>query len=196
MPHQVFEQAEFTRLKQDFLTTARNTVGEPIQFEIPDTIDELRTLGILPPGQRFHACETFGEGIRLGEIIIAAGTQSQHTIIDLPESGENENRRRPLFGAKRHDHGQAIALGQHAIHDQHVIAAGERHFEAQLAICRQIGEMAGFAQRPRQITAGISIIFDHKDFHAADRCPDFEEFRTPPGESSVKAAITEKAVSR
>ena len=68
------------------------------------------------------------------EIVVAAGAQPLHAVVDLAERGQNEHRGVVGARAKRSDERQAVPLRQHAVDDQHVVAAGKRQREALLAI--------------------------------------------------------------
>ena len=70
------------------------------------------------------------------------------------------------FGAQRADHRQAVALGQHAVDDQHVVFAVERQREALLAVGGVIGDMADLAEGVDEIVRGVAVIFDDQQAHA------------------------------
>jgi len=102
-------------------------MGQAIEFEVADFVG--RFLAAPPaaaPRQNLDARKQFGERIRLREIVVTAGTQSLHAVVDLPERGENQHRRLDAVGPQRRDDRKAVELGQHAIDDHHVIGAVER----------------------------------------------------------------------
>ena len=56
-------------------------------------------------------------------------------------------------------------LRQHAIDDQHVVLAVERHRQALLAVGRLIGDMADLAECLHQIIGGVAVVFDDEKAH-------------------------------
>ncbi len=62
---------------------------------------------------------------------------------------------------------KSVALGQHAIHHQHVEIAVERERQARLvfAVAGDLGHVAGFAQRLLQVIGGFAIVLDNKQAH-------------------------------
>ena len=63
------------------------------------------------------------------------------------------------------DHRQAVALGQHAVDDQHVVVAVERQREPLLAVRRLVGDMADLAEGLDQIVGGVAVVFDDQQAH-------------------------------
>ena len=74
------------------------------------------------------------------------------------------------FSRKRADHGQAVALGQHAIDHEHVVVAAIGHRQALLAIAGEIGDMADFTKRLDQIVGGLAVVFDDQQAHLRGSC--------------------------
>ena len=68
-------------------------------------------------------------------------------------------------GAQLRDHRQAVALGQHAVDDEHVELVVERERKTLLAVARHLGHMAGFAQRLFQVVGGVAVVLDDKQAH-------------------------------
>src|ERR1700692_3270090 len=63
------------------------------------------------------------------------------------------------------DDGQAVALGQHAVDDQHLVLAVERQRLAFLAVGRLIGDMADLAERLDQIIGRVAIVLNDEKAH-------------------------------
>ena len=61
--------------------------------------------------------------------------------------------------------GQPVALGQHAVDDQHVVLAVERHGQAVLAVGGGVGDMADLAERLDQIVGGVAVVLDDQKAH-------------------------------
>ncbi len=69
------------------------------------------------------------------------------------------------LGAQRADHRQAVALGQHAVDDQHVVVAVERQREAVLAVGRLVGDVADLAEGLDEVVRGVAVVFDDEQAH-------------------------------
>ena len=63
------------------------------------------------------------------------------------------------------DDGQAVALGQHAVDDQHVVLAVECQRLAFLAVGRLVGNMADLAERLDQIIGRVAIVLNDEKAH-------------------------------
>ena len=63
------------------------------------------------------------------------------------------------------DDRQAVALRQHAVDDDHVVAALRRHRGAALAVGAMLGDVAGFPERLAQIGGGLVVVLDDQDAH-------------------------------
>src|SRR3984957_19079660 len=165
MPHQIFEQAEFARLQLQLLPGAADFVRQPIELEIADPIDRLLAALAGPAGQRLDARQQFGKSVRFCQIIVAAGPQAFDPIVDLAERREDEHRRFHRLAAQGVDDGQAVALRQHAVDDQHVVLAVERHGLAFLAVGRLVGDMADLAERLDQVFGRVAVVLDDEKAH-------------------------------
>jgi len=165
MTHQIFEEAEFTRLQRHGFAAARHLVRQTVEDEIADGVAGFAGGGRLAARQDFDAGEEFGEGVGLGQVVVAAGAQSFHAIVDRAQRRQDEGWRAVVFGTQVRDHGQTIAAGQHAIDDQHVPAALTGHGEAGVAIAGDFGDMAAFAQRLGDELGGFGVILDHEHAH-------------------------------
>ena len=91
--------------------------------------------------------------------------QAFDPVVDLAERGQNERGCLDALVAQRADHRESVALGQHAVDDQHVILAVERHRQAVLAVGGGVGDMADFAERLDQIVGGVAVVLDDQKAH-------------------------------
>ncbi len=99
-------------------------MGEAVEFEAADAIDRLLAgAELLAPRQNLDPRQQFGEGIGLGQIIVAAGAQALDAVVNLPERREDQHRRLDFLRAQAADQGQPVELRQHAVDDENVIIA-------------------------------------------------------------------------
>ena len=62
-----------------------------------------------------------------------------------------------------------IALGQHAVDDQHVVLPVERESQALLAVRRLIGDMADLPKGPGDVVRGVAVVFYDEQAHGGPR---------------------------
>ena len=164
--HQIFQQPIFARLKRDLLAVAGQFVAQAIQLQIADAQGCCRSdAAAFAPGEDFDAGEQFGKGVWLGEVIVAPCPQSFYPIIHLSQCRNDQRRRLDILLAQAADQRQAVHLGQHAINDQHVVAAlaGARiTFEP---VANAFRKMASLTKRLREITGSFLIVFDNENAH-------------------------------
>ena len=58
-----------------------------------------------------------------------------------------------------------FALGQHAVDDQHVIAALARQHVARLAVAGEMGGVAGLRESLFQIVGRFAVVLDDQELH-------------------------------
>ncbi len=138
---------------------------QPVELEVGDPIHRLLAAAAAAARQHLDAGEQFGERIRLGQIVVAAGAQALHPVIDLAERGQDQHRRLDALGAQFADHRKPIALGQHAVDDQDVVLPVERERQALLAIRRLIGDMADLPEGPGDVVGGVAVVFYDEEAH-------------------------------
>ena len=78
------------------------------------------------PQQRLHARQQLGERERLGQVIVAAGLQPLHAIVDGVARAEDQHRHLLLLRAQLLDQREAVELRQHHVDHGGVVAAVER----------------------------------------------------------------------
>ena len=139
---------------------------EQIHFQFAGLELGLRGFLRLAAAEAFDAGEQFGEGIGLGEIVIAACPQALDALIDIAERGENERRRGDAFIADGADDRKPVALGQHAVDDQHVVNAFARQCQAFIAIGGMIGDVAALGQSLDQPGSGVAVVFNDQNSHS------------------------------
>ena len=74
--------------------------------------------------------------------------------------------------AQRADDREPVALGQHAVDDQHVVVAVERQREPVLAVGGPVGHMADLAEGLDQIIRGVAVVLDDEQAHGRVLNPD------------------------
>src|ERR1700693_2512139 len=106
--NQIFENPEFAGQQLYFAATTARSPRHEVKFEIADPKHCVLDNGIAAPGKGFDAREQFREGERLDEVIIAAGTQPAHQVIDLAHRTEYQGRRDNAVFPQATNDGKAI----------------------------------------------------------------------------------------
>jgi hypothetical protein len=90
---QILEKMEFAGQQLDFAAGTARGARYEVEREVADP--EHRFLGrrLAAAGQGLDAGQQFREGKRLYEVIVAAGAQAVHPIIDAAKRAENQCRR-------------------------------------------------------------------------------------------------------
>ena len=139
----------------DLLAAAGDPVRQPVELEIADPVDWSPRRAAAAARQHLDAGQQFGEGIGLGQIVVAAGAQALDAVVDLAERREDQRRRvgRPSRAGVPITR-QAVALRQHAVDDQHVVLPPDREREPLLAVGGEIRDVADLAKRLDQVVGG------------------------------------------
>ena len=113
----------------------------------------------LQPGQQLR------EGVRLGQIVVAAAAQALDPLVDVAHRADEQHRRLLAGGAQRLDHAEPIQLGQHAIDDQHVVFRARRQQQAFLAAVHHLHVVAALLQALGHVAGGIAVVLDDQHVH-------------------------------
>src|SRR6202047_5255072 len=123
--NQILQKLEFPRKKKNRLAAPAGGPGHPVDREIADAQDGLLDNGVAAPAKRFDARQQFDEGKRLDQIVVAAGTQAAHPVVDLSERADDQHRRGNAVVAQLTHHRDAIDVRKHAVDRDHGIVAGD-----------------------------------------------------------------------
>ena len=121
-----------------------------------------------PSHQRFQPRQQFGERKRLHQIIVAAGLQARHPVVDLAKRAQEQDRRVDTRLAQPPDHGQTVAARQHPIDDQRVIRPAAGHGMTVIPIRRMIDRVAALLQSLDQVARRLLVVFEQQDLHGAN----------------------------
>jgi hypothetical protein len=133
-----------------------------IELVLADSIDRLLAAAAAAPRQSFNAREEFGKRIRLGKVVVAAGSQALHTIVNLAQGRKDQHRCLDAFGAQLTDDGEPVPLWKHSIDDQHVVLPIESESEGLLAVRSLIGYMADLTECASDIIRGVAVVFNNQ----------------------------------
>jgi dienelactone hydrolase len=120
--HEELEQRELLRGERDRLAGARDATRSEVDDEVVDRHrfgDERRS----PAGERPHAREELAERERLGEVVVSAGVESRHAIVERVARGEHEDWSRELALAELTADIEPRSAWQHDVEDDDVEGA-------------------------------------------------------------------------
>src|SRR5580700_8555900 len=81
--HQIFQQLELLGQQKNVLAAPAGPPRHQVDGEITDPQDGLLDDGVAAPAERLDARQEFDEGKRLHQIVVAAGAQAPHPVVDL-----------------------------------------------------------------------------------------------------------------
>jgi hypothetical protein len=119
--------------------TARDT---KVEFEIPDTQHHFFDDTIAAPGESLNTGQQFREGERLDEVVITAGAQPAHPIINLAERTDNQGGRDDPFFPQAADDSDSIDARKHAIDRHHGIFGRASAARSVVAVDSKIDALA------------------------------------------------------
>src|SRR5207253_8033 len=90
---QIFEQLKFAGKQIDFPAAPAGGAVDQVDLEIADPQDGLLGDDVAAPAKRLEARQQLDEGERLDQIVVAPGAQAAHSLIDLAERADDQERR-------------------------------------------------------------------------------------------------------
>src|SRR6266550_167981 len=122
--HQILQKLEFPGKKQNVLAASAGGPRYQVDREIADTQDGFLDKGVAAPAQRLEARQQFDERKRLDKIVIAAGPQAAHPVVDFSERTDDQERCGDAVVAQLTHHRDAIDVRKHSVDCDHGIVAG------------------------------------------------------------------------
>ena len=120
-------------------------------------------------GQRPHARFQFRQGEGLGQVVVGAGIEAAHAILDAVLRGQDQHRHGALARAQAAQHVDTGELGQAEIENQQIVHLRQQRRVGILAIVDMIDRIAGLAQGADQAIGNDGVVFGKKNSHDADR---------------------------
>src|SRR5690348_8152198 len=167
--HQVLQELEFLRQKQNFLAAPAGGARDQIDGEIADTQDGFLGDGVAPSAQRLESRQQFEERKRLDQVIVAARTQAAHAIIDFAERADDQEGRGDAVIAQLPHDGDAVDIRQHTIDRDHRIIANRTETQRLAARRGEVHLIAAGRELFHQLTSGFRVVLDDQDTAMASR---------------------------
>ncbi|MNI68370.1 hypothetical protein D3C73_1240600 [compost metagenome] len=135
-------------------------MADQVQLQVGDLQPGLGHRHAVAPQQHFHPCGHLVGGERLGQVVVATGTQASHTLIDVGQCADHQDGRCDFQVAQGGDDGQAIDLRQHAVQGDQVVAAADGLGQAFTAIVCPIHFQTVAGEFGDDFLAGDGVVFD------------------------------------
>ena len=112
--------------------------------------------------QRFDPCNQFEDRERLGKIVVAACTQSAHTIVDRAKRAQNQHGGTHLLLPQRLDDRETVHARQHPIHDHDVGVRRASLVEARNSVGAPFHLKAAIDEFGGDFFRRFAVIFDQQ----------------------------------
>src|SRR6185436_10108965 len=108
-----------------------------------------------------HARQQLLERERLDQIVVGAGVQALHAVLDAVARGQHEHVRPVRLLAQAREHAQAVELGQQEIEHEDVVGIVARVARAELAVAGDVdGESGAREADTQRLAQGLGILDD------------------------------------
>src|SRR4051794_34240652 len=88
--HQIFQQLKFPRQQRDVLAAPADGPRHQVDREIADPQNSLLDDSVAAPAQRLDTRQYLDERKRLDQIVVAAGAQATHPVVDFAERADDQ----------------------------------------------------------------------------------------------------------
>ena len=100
---------------------------------------------------------------RLRQVVVAAGLEPLHAVVDARLGGEEEHRRLDPLGARRLADREAVEAGEHDVEEDEVVPAAADHVERGLAFADDRDAVALGLQVFADALGQVLLVFDHEN---------------------------------
>ena len=122
--HQEAQQGELAGLQLDRPVAARDTMRQEVEREVADAEHRLGNRARRTAAEGGDAGGELGERERLDQVVVGAGVQPRHAVVDAAQRREEEGRGRDPARPEGAKQAEPVEAGQHPVDDQHVPVAG------------------------------------------------------------------------
>src|SRR5262249_3933450 len=161
--NEVLENLKFARQQLDFFAPAGRRSRYEVELEVADAQHRFLDDGRTAPGERLDPRQEFREGKRLDEVIVAAGTQATHPVVDLTESADDHSRRDdPIFPEELDDR-KTVDVRKHAIDRHHGVIGGTSTAQSFVAVGCQIDLVAARREEIHKLLGRFQVILNNEN---------------------------------
>src|SRR3954466_15830411 len=151
--------------RQVYLAVAPpDPAGGGVELQVAD-LEHRRALDRAATGEGAQARQQLGERERLGEIVVRAGVETRHAVLDRVARGQHDHRGPDPFLTQPLARLEAVDARQHHVQDDRVVPGGVRHPQSVLALDGHIGSKPLRAQPAPDEACHLDLVLDHKHSH-------------------------------
>src|SRR6476620_245639 len=161
--NQILEKLELAGKKNNVLATPAGGPRHQVECEIADTQDGLLDNGVTAPAKRLDARHEFDERKRLDQIVIAAGPQAAHPIVDFSECADDQDGGADAVVAQLAHDGDAVDIRQHAVDRDDGIVPGGAAAQRVAAVGGQIHLVTVACELLYKMNGGFRVILDDQN---------------------------------
>ncbi len=159
------EHVEFARGEGDGFAGAGDAAVADVHVEIGD-LEEVGGGGIGgAAAEGFDAGDEFihREGFR--EVVVGAGLETFHAVLDFAARGEDEDARSGASLTEAGEDGEAVEGGKVEIEDEKIVGVGEGGLEAEGAVVLRAERVAAAREGAGDVAGELGFVFDYEDTH-------------------------------
>jgi hypothetical protein len=127
--------------------------------------DHGRLGAVAAPRERLQPRQELVEGERLRQVVVGAGLQPAHAVLDRVERGQDEHVHVLAGGTQAAQDLEPLDARQHEIQHHDVVGSAARHPQADLAIGRGVDLVARSRQQLPQRLDHLGRVLDEQDAH-------------------------------
>src|SRR2546425_20688 len=161
-----FEQREFPGGKRNRTAGTSHAPLMPVHLDV--RVAKQTPAAVEPSNQRAHASEQFGDGERLGQVVIGAGIKAFDSLFDKCASREHKNGSVDARAAKYAANLDAAQARQSDVEHDAVVRNFSGQLERLLAVLRKIHGVRVFPKRAANNTCYTPLVFHQEYSHVWD----------------------------
>src|SRR5216684_2125561 len=163
VPDQIFQQLEFPRKKKNVFAAPAGVPRHQVDREVADTQHGLLDDSVAASAQRFDPRQQFNERKRLDQVVVAAGAQAAHSVVDFSKCADNQDGRGDAVVTQLTHNCDAVGVRKHAVDRDHGILAGGAAAQGLAAADGQIHLVTAGRERVHDLTGGFRVVLNDQD---------------------------------
>ena len=164
--HEIFEQLIFKPLEFDAPPGACDAVRDEVLLQVVDVQDGRLRRRLSAADLRVDARGQFGNGERLGEIVVRTSLQPEDFRLNAAARTEDDDGRLDARRAESAHGLHAVEARHHHVHDDRVESARLRGGECLLAVARAERHVALAPEAVRHELGDLVIVLGYQDVHS------------------------------